>query len=152
MTLPDFLRLLTLAAIWGGSFLFTRIGVPDLGAVMLVESRVGPAVLLAIVSSQSTNRCRKNWWCLAKSAWPEKCVLCSAARSVCAKPPSWASRRRSSPRPTRPNRRSRASRSLLWSGWSRRWRGCASVSNTACHQHCGCAVSSCNQPMAATWI
>lgn len=50
MPLPSLIRLLLLAAIWGGSFLFTRIGVPDLGAVFLVEYRVGlaAAFLLAV--------------------------------------------------------------------------------------------------------
>lgn len=37
--------LLSLAAIWGGSFLFMRIGAPVLGAVWLVEWRVGLATL-----------------------------------------------------------------------------------------------------------
>ncbi|MBI3901912.1 MAG: DMT family transporter [Nitrosomonadales bacterium] len=51
MNLPSLIRLLALAAIWGGSFLFTRIGVPDLGAVILVEYRVGlAAVFLLIVA------------------------------------------------------------------------------------------------------
>lgn len=45
MPLPSLIRLLLLAAIWGGSFLFTRIGVPDLGAVILVEYRVGLAAV-----------------------------------------------------------------------------------------------------------
>lgn len=51
MPLTSLIRLLILAAIWGGSFLFTRIGVPDLGAVVLVEYRVGmAAVFLMIVA------------------------------------------------------------------------------------------------------
>lgn len=49
MNLSSFIRLLLLAAIWGGSFLFTRIGVPDLGAVILVEYRVGLAALFLLV-------------------------------------------------------------------------------------------------------
>jgi drug/metabolite transporter (DMT)-like permease len=47
--LLNFIRLILLAAIWGGSFLFTRIGVPDLGAVFLVEYRVGLAALFLMV-------------------------------------------------------------------------------------------------------
>ncbi len=51
MTLNSFIRLLILAAIWGGSFLFTRIGVPVLGPVILIEYRVAlAAVFLAIVA------------------------------------------------------------------------------------------------------
>lgn len=51
MNLAGFIRLLTLAAIWGASFLFTRIGAPVLGSVILAEFRVGLAALfLAIVA------------------------------------------------------------------------------------------------------
>ena len=40
MTTSNFLRLLLLAAIWGGSFLFMRIGAPVLGPAVLIELRV----------------------------------------------------------------------------------------------------------------
>lgn len=51
VNLSSFIRVILLAAIWGGSFLFTHIGVPDLGAVVLVEHRVGlAAVFLLIVA------------------------------------------------------------------------------------------------------
>jgi len=50
MDTASFLRLLSLAAIWGASFLFMRIGAPVLGPGMLVELRVGFAALfLAVV-------------------------------------------------------------------------------------------------------
>ncbi|MEH6471138.1 MAG: DMT family transporter [Halopseudomonas sp.] len=50
MNTASLIRLLSLAAIWGASFLFMRIGVPVLGPAMLVELRVGLAALfLAIV-------------------------------------------------------------------------------------------------------
>jgi drug/metabolite transporter (DMT)-like permease len=39
-------RLIALAAIWGASFLFTRISVPILGPTLLVEWRMGLAALL----------------------------------------------------------------------------------------------------------
>jgi drug/metabolite transporter (DMT)-like permease len=46
----SFARLLMLAAIWGGSFLFMRIGAPVIGPAILVELRVIiAAVFLAIV-------------------------------------------------------------------------------------------------------
>ena len=45
MNLASIIRLLTLAAIWGASFLFTRISVPVLGPVILIEFRVGLAAL-----------------------------------------------------------------------------------------------------------
>ncbi len=50
MDSASFVRLFSLAAIWGGSFLFMRIGAPVLGAAWLVEWRVGLAALfLALV-------------------------------------------------------------------------------------------------------
>ena len=45
MNLASTVRLFTLAAIWGASFLFTRISVPELGPVILIEFRVGLAAL-----------------------------------------------------------------------------------------------------------
>jgi len=45
MDSASLVRLLCLAAIWGGSFLFMRIGAPVLGAAWLVEWRVGLAAL-----------------------------------------------------------------------------------------------------------
>lgn len=45
MDVGSFLRLFGLAAIWGGSFLFTRISAPVLGPTILLESRVGLAAL-----------------------------------------------------------------------------------------------------------
>jgi drug/metabolite transporter (DMT)-like permease len=51
MNTASFLRLLLLAAIWGGSFLFMRIGAPVLGPAVMIEYRVGFAALfLAIVA------------------------------------------------------------------------------------------------------
>lgn len=40
MSVQNFLQLLLLAAIWGSSFLFTRIAVPDWGPIWLIEVRV----------------------------------------------------------------------------------------------------------------
>lgn len=50
MTTANMLRLILLAAIWGSSFLFTRISVPVLGPAVLIEYRVAFAALfLALV-------------------------------------------------------------------------------------------------------
>lgn len=50
MDSASLVRLLCLAAIWGGSFLFMRVAAPELGAVWLAEGRVGLAALfLAVV-------------------------------------------------------------------------------------------------------
>jgi len=43
VNLASIVRLFALAAIWGASFLFTRIGAPVLGPVILIEFRVGLA-------------------------------------------------------------------------------------------------------------
>jgi drug/metabolite transporter (DMT)-like permease len=46
MSIPSVLRLLLLAAIWGGSFLFMRIAVPEFGPMPVVEMRVVLAAVL----------------------------------------------------------------------------------------------------------
>lgn len=64
VTLPDLIRLLVLAAIWGGSFLFTRISAPVLGPVILIESRVSLAMLLLLVVAMFMHRpfnARTHW-------------------------------------------------------------------------------------------
>lgn len=43
MRAQDFARLLSLAALWGGSFAFIRVAVPALGPIWLAESRVALA-------------------------------------------------------------------------------------------------------------
>jgi len=51
MNTANMLRLVALAAIWGGSFLFMRIAAPVLGPALLIEYRVGFAALfLALVA------------------------------------------------------------------------------------------------------
>jgi drug/metabolite transporter (DMT)-like permease len=49
MKTADYLRLIALAAIWGASFIFTRVVAPSLGAIWTAELRVllGGAALLA---------------------------------------------------------------------------------------------------------
>lgn len=50
MSTANLLRLILLAAIWGGSFLFMRISAPVLGPAILIEYRVlSAAVFLAVV-------------------------------------------------------------------------------------------------------
>ncbi len=49
MNFASFVRLLTLAAIWGGAFLFTRICAPILGPVILIEYRVSLAAILLMI-------------------------------------------------------------------------------------------------------
>jgi drug/metabolite transporter (DMT)-like permease len=64
MNTANFLRLLLLAAIWGGSFLFMRIGAPVLGPAVLIEYRVlFAALFLAAVALVLRKRLdlRANW-------------------------------------------------------------------------------------------
>ncbi|USD67934.1 DMT family transporter [Vibrio sp. SCSIO 43136] len=49
MDLSSFLRLVLLAAIWGGSFLFMRVAANTFGPAFLVEARVGFAALSLLV-------------------------------------------------------------------------------------------------------
>ena len=54
MSLPDLARLVTLAALWGGSFAFIRVAAPVVGPLWLAESRVflAFAILLALALSR----------------------------------------------------------------------------------------------------
>jgi drug/metabolite transporter (DMT)-like permease len=64
MNTANLLRLILLAAIWGGSFLFMRIAAPVLGPAVLIEYRVGFAALfLALVGVFLKKRLdlRANW-------------------------------------------------------------------------------------------
>lgn len=44
----DLVDLLALAAVWGGSFLFMRVAVPEFGPAALMELRVGLAALFLL--------------------------------------------------------------------------------------------------------
>lgn len=60
----DFLRLLTLAAIWGASFLFMRVVAPVLGALWTAETRVGlagVAMLLFMFWRRQPMQFRQHW-------------------------------------------------------------------------------------------
>lgn len=64
MNLASLLRLLALSAIWGASFLFTRIAVPVLGPGLLIEARVALAALFLWLVGRRSGRplaLRTNW-------------------------------------------------------------------------------------------
>ena len=65
MEVKDIVMLLILSALWGGSFLFMRIGAPVLGPLVLIELRVFLAsiilVFFALVSSHRIHIFHK-WW------------------------------------------------------------------------------------------
>ena len=49
MSIASVIRLISLAAIWGGSFLFLRLGAPVLGPVLFIQLRVGLGALFLLV-------------------------------------------------------------------------------------------------------
>ena len=64
MNTASIFRLLSLAAIWGGSFLFMRIGAPVLGPALMIEYRVAFAALflaLVALALKKTLDLRQNW-------------------------------------------------------------------------------------------
>jgi drug/metabolite transporter (DMT)-like permease len=64
MKAPDLARLLVLAALWGGSFIFIRIAAPVLGPIVLVTIRVllaGAALLVYALVTRSELELRVRW-------------------------------------------------------------------------------------------
>ena len=64
MKTRDFLMLLILSALWGGSFLFMRIAAPVLGPFLLIEMRVGIAALALLIYTALLRKIPelgKNW-------------------------------------------------------------------------------------------
>ena len=60
----DLIDLLLLAAVWGGSFLFMRIAVPEFGPMPMVEMRVAIAALVLVpllLRQQSSKVLGDNW-------------------------------------------------------------------------------------------
>lgn len=58
-------ELIVLAAIWGASFLFMRIGAPEFGPVPLIALRVGIAALMllpVLLQQQARKDVRTHWW------------------------------------------------------------------------------------------
>jgi drug/metabolite transporter (DMT)-like permease len=64
MSAADVARLLTLAALWGGSFVFMRVAVPGLGPLWLAESRVALAFIALFALALAKRRVpalRERW-------------------------------------------------------------------------------------------
>ena len=64
MNTASIFRLLSLAAIWGGSFLFMRIGAPVLGPALMIEYRVAFAALFLALVALALKKpldLRQNW-------------------------------------------------------------------------------------------
>lgn len=67
MNTRQFGVLVLLAALWGASFLFMRVAAPELGAVWLIEGRVGLAGLVLlpwIIPDRGLSRLRARWFSL----------------------------------------------------------------------------------------
>lgn len=65
MKFKDVAILLALAALWGGSFLFIRIGAPVLGPLVLIELRVLLAAITLFIFAMVTGhkiRILRKWW------------------------------------------------------------------------------------------
>ncbi|WP_283149209.1 DMT family transporter [Silvimonas soli] len=59
------IELTVLAAIWGASFLFMRVGAPEFGPVPLIALRVGIAALMllpVLLQPQARKDIRQRWW------------------------------------------------------------------------------------------
>ena len=64
MNFASFVRLLTLAAIWGGAFIFVRICAPVLGPVVLIEHRVALAAVFLMIVAKILHKplnVKQNW-------------------------------------------------------------------------------------------
>lgn len=64
MSTAQLVQLVALAAIWGSSFMFMRIAVPQLGPVWLLEMRLVAASLILLIISRAMRRplhIRKHW-------------------------------------------------------------------------------------------
>jgi drug/metabolite transporter (DMT)-like permease len=64
MNIASLIRLISLSAIWGASFLFMRIGAPVLGPVVLIEFRVGLAAIFLLIVGyfiKKSLHIRVNW-------------------------------------------------------------------------------------------
>ena len=59
MSPRDFAGFVLLGALWGGSFLFIRVTVPALGPFLLVELRVGLAVVVLVLYALAVGRMPK---------------------------------------------------------------------------------------------
>lgn len=104
MTPTTVVMLLTLSALWGGSFLFLRLASPVLGPVALIEARVLLAGLALLGYGLASGRLRRprRWWPLAvvgviNSAAPftliafaELRLPASFAATINAFTPSWS--------------------------------------------------------------
>src|SRR5579864_1682529 len=70
MTLRNLIQLLILAALWGASFLFIRVGVTDFGVAPLMALRVGIGALFLFVVLLARRPAREAFSTMRTRAWP----------------------------------------------------------------------------------
>jgi drug/metabolite transporter (DMT)-like permease len=70
MSPANLLQLIVLAALWGGSFLFIRVAVPDFGVAPLMALRVGIGATFLVVVLLTTRPIRQSITTLRRRAWP----------------------------------------------------------------------------------
>jgi drug/metabolite transporter (DMT)-like permease len=70
MSPVNLLQLLVLAALWGGSFLFIRVAVPDFGVAPLMAMRVGIGAAFLVAVLLATRPIRQSITTLRRHAWP----------------------------------------------------------------------------------
>lgn len=70
MTPVNLIQLLILAALWGGSFLFIRVGVTDFGVAPLMALRVGIGAVFLLLVLLTRRPLRESMNTLRTHAWP----------------------------------------------------------------------------------
>ncbi len=84
MTLKNLIQLLILAALWGASFLFIRVGVSDFGVAPLMALRVGIGALFLLAVLLARRPPREAFGTLRGRAWPLVVVgLLNSAAPFC---------------------------------------------------------------------
>jgi drug/metabolite transporter (DMT)-like permease len=63
-------QVLVLAALWGGSFLFIRVGVNDFGVAPLMALRVGIGALFLVIMLALRGKAPDAWRTIRSRAWP----------------------------------------------------------------------------------
>src|SRR3984957_15738743 len=70
MNSKNIVQLLVLAALWGASFLFIRVGVTDFGVAPLMALRVGIGALFLLAVLIMRGSARGSWRAMRTHAWP----------------------------------------------------------------------------------
>src|SRR5260370_19666975 len=70
MSPANLIQLLVLAALWGASFLFIRVAVPDFGVAPLMALRVGIGAAFLVVMLLARRPWRESMTTLRTRAWP----------------------------------------------------------------------------------